>query len=361
MMISTKKAALAITAVVAAALLSLSGCSAGTSGGTSSSDASTAKIGLLLPETTTARYEGKDKPYFEAKLKELCAKCTLLYANANSDASKQQQQALSMLTQGVKVLVIDPFDGVAAASIVEAAAVQKVPVVAYDRLIRSDKLTYSISNDYEKVGALQGKSLVDKLKKDGVAAGGGSGIVMLNGASTDNNAGNIKKGALKEINASGYKVLADISTWDPVEAQNFASSQLTKFGKKVVAFYSANDGNAGGAIAALKGAGLPIVPITGLDASVAGLQAIIAGDQYMTVYNSFKGEADKAAEIAVELANGKKLKGDVVIDGIPTTLQQPVAVSIDNIESTIIQDDFYTVSDLCTATYAAACAAAGIK
>jgi len=346
-------------AIIAAAVLALTGCSNGSDAGGGSGNASKAKIGLLLPETSVARYESKDKPYFTEKLKELCPDCTLLYANADSDAGKQQQQAESLLTQGVKVLVVDPYDGKAAASIAEAAAAQKVPVVSYDRLIDSKKVTYSISNDYEKVGELQAQALVDKLKKDGAAAG--AGIIMMNGASTDNNAAAIKKGALSVIDGSGFKVLADISTWDPVEAQNFAAGQITKFGDQIVGVYSANDGNAGGAIAAFKAAGKKVPPMTGLDASLAGLQAIVAGDQYMTVYNSFRNEANAAAEVAVKLAKGEKVTSSTRVDGIPSTLLKPTAVTIDNIESTVIKDDFFTAADICTAQYAAACTAAGIK
>jgi ABC-type xylose transport system, periplasmic component len=359
MKITTKRTVLAVAAVLMTVGLGLTGCSSGGGNPTSTGSAQGAKIGLLLPETTTARYESKDKPYFTAALKKECPSCTLLYANASSDASKQQQQAQSMLTQGVKVLVVDPYDGKAAASIVAAASAQNVPVVAYDRLIASPKLTYVISNDYEKVGELQATALVAKLKEDKVPAG--SGIIMINGATTDNNALNIAKGAHKIIDASGYKVLSAFATWDPAEAQTFASSQITKFGDQIKAVYSANDGNAEAAISAMKAAGMKVVPTTGLDASLAGLQSIIAGEQYMTVYNSFRGEANEAAKVAVELAQGKKPQSTATVNGIPATLQQPVAVTLDNIKSTVIKDDFYTAKDICTAAYAQACKTAGIE
>lgn len=353
----TTKSLLATAATLVLAGMALTACSSG-SNSNSSSDTSGMKIGLLLPETTTARYESKDKPYFTAALKKDCPNCQLLYANASSDASKQQQQAQSMLTQGVKVLVVDPYDGKAAASIVAAAAAQNVPVVAYDRLIDSPKLAYVISNDYEKVGELQGQALVDKLKKDGVPAG--SGIIMINGATTDNNALNIAKGAHTIIDASGYKVLSHFETWDPAEAQNYASSMITKYGNQIKGVYSANDGNAEAAISAMKAAGMKLVPTTGLDASLAGLQSIIAGEQYMTVYNSFLGEANEAAKVAVALAKGQKPSSTAQVNGIPATLQQPTAVTLDNIKSTVIKDGLYTTDEICTTQYAAACKAAGI-
>jgi D-xylose transport system substrate-binding protein len=323
------------------------------------------KIGLLLPETTTARYETKDKPYFTAALKAACPNCTLSYANANSDASTQQQQAESMLAGGVKVLVVDPFDGVAAASIVSAAKAQNVPVIAYDRLIKSPDLAYVVSNDYKQVGVLQAQTMVAKLKAENVDPSSG-GIIMINGATTDNNAGNIKAGALSVINTSGYKVLSETDTWDPAQAQQWVSGQITKFGHKIIGLYSANDNNGNSAIAAFHAAGwsdadIAKLALTGLDASQQGLQNIVAGLQLMTTYNAFKLEATKAAQAAVSFASGKTPASNGTVDGHPAFLNPPVAVTIDNIESTVIADDFWKASDICTAQYADACAKAGIK
>lgn len=353
------RAAATLSLVTLAATFGLTSCSESTGSGTDGAGDSF-KVGLLLPETAVARYDGKDRPYFEAKLKEICPDCELLYANANSDAGKQNDQANSMLTQGVKVLVVDPWDGKAAASIVNAAEQVGVPVVAYDRLIASDDVDYVISNDYRQVGELQAQELVDKLEADGVDPSDG-GIVMMNGATSDNNAGNIKAGAMSILEDSGYEILAEIDTWDPAEAQEWMSGQITKFGERIVGVYSANDGNAGGAIAAFKAAGIEDVPpMTGLDASVAGLQAILAGDQYMTVYNSFKAEAESAAEVAVQLARGETPEAPDEVEGIPATLNEPESVRFDNMAETVIADGFYEPSEICTPKYADACVEAGI-
>jgi D-xylose transport system substrate-binding protein len=319
------------------------------------------KIGLLLPETAVARYENKDKPYFEAKLEQICPECTLVYANANSEAGKQQDQANSMLTQGVNVLVVDPVDGKAAASIVNAAAATQTPVVAYDRMIDSPDLSYLISNDYRQVGVLQAQAIVDKLRKDNVDPASG-GILMINGASTDDNAATIKAGAQSVLANSGYKVLASVDTWDPDEAQQWVSGQITRFNDRILAVYSANDGNAGAAVAALKAAGVPkMPPITGLDASLAGLQSILAGDQYMTTYNSFKAEAETAAEVAVALARKETPAGETDVDGVPATLRSPQAIFDNNIGSVVVADGFYTVDEICTPPYATACTKFGIN
>lgn len=373
MKIATKK----VVAVGAAFILTmgvLAGCSngaettPGSSPDTSSGTANNAQIGLLLPDSVTARYESADKPYFEAKVKELCADCKVLYANADGDAAKQQQQAESMLTQGVKVLVLDPFDGEAAAAIAAAAKAQNVPVISYDRLINSADLSYHISFDNEKVGELQATALVDKLKADGVSPGDG-GILMVNGSPTDNNASQFKKGAHTMIDASGYKVLAEFDTpgWEPAKAQDWVAGQLTQFKGQIKGVYAANDGVGGASIAAMKAAGVsPLPPVTGQDAELAGIQRILSGDQYMTVYKALEPEAEKAAELAIDLTAGNNPKGDVTVKtkggaDIQSFLLVPVAVTVDTIASTVVKDGFYTVAEICTADYKAACDKAGIK
>ena len=323
------------------------------------------KIGFDLPETTTARYETKDRPYFTAALKQYCPNCTLLYANANSSASDQQKQAESMLAQGANVLVVDPFDGVAAASIVQDAKRDKVPVVAYDRLIQSPDLAYVVSNDYTQVGKLQASTMVQAMQAQKVPTGTG-GILMINGADTDNNAHSIHNGAMPIIQASGYKVLASHDTWDPTDAQQWVAGQITRFGHQIVGIYSANDTNAASAIAALKAAGwtdkqIGALNLTGLDASVQGLQNIVAGLQLMTTYNAFKLEASMAAKAAVQMAVGQKPESNGTVSGHAAFLNPPQAITVGNIDSTVIKDGFWRVSDICTSNYAAACAKANIK
>jgi len=334
-----------------------SGSDSGSTDGGGSGE--TIKIGLLLPESKTTRYESFDKPLFEEKLKSL-GDYEIIYANADQDASKQQQQAESALTEGVKVLVLDPVDGAAAASIAESAAAQDVPVVSYDRLIKSDKVDYYISFDNEQVGVLQGTALVDRLTEDGTT----TGLIMINGSPTDANAAEFKKGAHSVIDPSGIPILAEYDTpdWSPDKAQEWAAGQITQFGTEMSGIYAANDGTAGGAIAAVKAAGTePIPPVTGQDAELAAIQRIVAGDQFMTVYKAIKLEAEKAAEVADQLAQGDTPSPDTTFQDIPSTLLTPVVVTVDNIQETVIDDGFYTVDEICTAEYADACAAAGLQ
>jgi D-xylose transport system substrate-binding protein len=357
----------------AAATLALglvaAGCGDDNNGGGGGGGEKSGKIALLLPETKTARYETQDRPIFEKKAKELCSGCEILYSNANQDPAKQQSQAEAALTQGAKVLVVDAVDAASAASIVTKAKAQKVPVISYDRLITKADVDYYISFDNERVGQLQGTALVDKLKKDGKSSGN---LIMINGAPTDNNATLFKKGAHSVIDKSGFKVAKEYDTpdWSPDKAQSEMEQAITAVGKdQFVGTYAANDGTAGGAIAAMKAAGIKPQdrPTTGQDAEVAGLQRILAGEQYMTVYKAIIPEAEGAAQLAVDLAQGKtptNAPADKVDNGqkqVPSILLTPVAVTKDNIKDTVIKDGFWKVSDICTGKFASACKDAGIQ
>lgn len=362
MMIATKRAAVLATALLLTAG-TLAGCSSSTTSTGSNSTAPSVKIGLLLPDNVTARYAAADRPYFTAAIKKLDPNATILYQDADGSASKQQSQAQSMLAQGVKVLVLDAFDGNAAQSIVTEAKAKKVPVIDYDRLVAGGQSDYYVSFDNEKVGELQGTAFVNQLKAEGVPTG--TNILMVDGSPTDNNATLFAQGAHKIIDPSGYKPLAEYQTpgWLPANAQSWASSQFTKFGSQIKGIYAANDGTAGGVIAAAKAAKVDLskLALTGQDASVAGIQSILVGDQFMTIYKAIKPEAEQAASLAMDLANGKKPTAPTKVSGVPSFLLTPVAVTKENIESTVVKDGFDTVAQICTSEYAAACAAAGVK
>ncbi len=344
-----------LLSVVLVGASALSACA----GGGQSDSGQAAKIALLLPESKTTRYESVDKPLFEKKLKSL-GNYDIVYSNASQDAAKQQQQAESALAQGIKVLVIDPVDAVAAQSIVSSAAAQKVPVVDYDRFIDSKDVSFYVSFDPEKVGELQGQALVDRMKAQGTSGG----ILMINGSPTDTNAGNYKKGAHKVIDASGIPILGEYDTpdWTPEKAQDWTAGQIAQFGGKIGGIYAANDGTAGGAIAALMAAGVtPLPPVTGQDAEVSALQRLVSGAQYMTVYKAIRDEADAAAVATDQLATGKQVTAPTTLNGIPADILTPVVVTADTIKNTIIKDQFASIAEICTPEYAAACAQIGLN
>ena len=361
-----------IAALVGAMTLSLAACgddddSGGSDTGGGGGDGGGGSIALLLPESKTARYESQDRPNFEKKVKELCSDCPIIYSNADQDAAKQQQQAEAAITKGAKVLVLDPVDAASAGAIVNRAKQSQIPVISYDRLITDADIDYYISFDNEKVGQLQGDSLVKKLQDDGAKGD----IIMINGAPTDNNAKLFKQGAHSVIDSSDYKVAKEYDTpdWSPDKAQQEMEQAITAVGKDgFVGVYAANDGTAGGAIAAMKGNGVDPkkIPTTGQDAELAAIQRILIGEQYMTVYKAIKPEAEQAATLAVALAKGEEPPeaGDTVNNGtkdVPSILLEPVAVTKDNINDTIVADGFWSADEICTGKYASACKAAGIQ
>lgn len=343
--------------------LLVAGCGGGGGGGGT-------KIALLLPENETPRYESDDRPDFEKAVEDQCEDCEVLYSNAGGDASKQQSQAEAALTQGAEVLVVDPMDSKSAAAIAEKAKAQNVPVVSYDRLIENAEIDAYVSFDNEKVGELQGETLSEKLKEDGSASGP---IIMINGDPADPNAALFKKGAQKAFESAGVQIAKEYDTpgWSAENAQREAQQAITALGNNgFAAIYAANDDTGGGAIAALKGAGINPAekPVTGQDATVAGLQRILAGQQFLTIYKEIEPEATVSAEIAIALAEGEEVPKDKVTEevnngaaDIPSVLLKPIVVTKDNVKSTVVADGVVTAGELCTGPYKSACEEAGIS
>ncbi|MGW1892806.1 substrate-binding domain-containing protein [Streptomyces sp. NPDC002004] len=364
-----RRAAVAVAA--GAMAVSLAACGSAKESGNKAEKSGTAKgdalkIGLLLPENQTARYEKFDKPLIEKKVSELTnGKAQVVYANAKQDASTQNQQVDTMVTNKVDVLIVDAVDSKAIAGSVKKAKDAGIPVVAYDRLAEGPIDAYT-SFDNEQVGHVQGKALLQAL---GGKAKSGK-IVMMNGSVTDPNAALFKKGAHAELDGK-VKIGKEYDTkeWKPENANANMEGAISALGKdKIVGVYSANDGMAGGIITALKAAGLKkLPPVTGQDAEIAGVQRIVSGEQYMSVYKPYAPEADAAAEMAVALAKGKKLdsiaKSSVdspTTKGVPSVLVPVVSLTKANIKDTVVKDGVYTIDDICTAKYKAACDKLGL-
>jgi D-xylose transport system substrate-binding protein len=240
-------------------------------------------------------------------------------------------------------------------------------VISYDRLLLNSKPDYYVEFDSPSVGKIQGTALVDKLKADGKKGS----IVMINGAPTDNNAKLFKQGAHSVIDKSGFKVAKEYDTpdWSPDKAQSEMDQAITSVGKgKFVGVYAANDGTAGGAIAAMKGAGIDpkTIPTTGQDAELPAIQRILVGDQYMTVYKPIKPLADKAAEWAVLLLQGKKPTDASTTEDngktkVPTLKLSVTPVTASKVKATVIKDGYWKATDVCTGAFAAACKKYGIQ
>jgi D-xylose transport system substrate-binding protein len=218
------------------------------------------------------------------------------------------------------------------------------------------------------VGKIQGQALVDKLKADGKTKGN---IVMINGAPTDNNAKLFKQGAHSVIDSSGFKVAKEYDTpdWTPAKAQSEMDQAISALGKDgFVGVYAANDGTASGAIASMKGAGIDpsTRPVTGQDAELAGIQRVVAGDQYMTVYKPIKPLALEAAKAACAYAKGEKPTGSNTTENngqvdVPTVKLAVKPVTADKVKSTVVADNYWKASEICTAKYADACKKLGIQ
>ena len=344
-------------AMGAAALLALTAaaCSSNSSG-----DGKHAKIAFLMPDIASTRYELYDAPLFKAKMKQLCPGCTVLYQNAGADAAKQQQQASSVLAQGVKAIVIDPVDSAAAASIVRSAQSQQVKVIAYDRPIPATKADYYVSFDNQKIGALIAQSLVDHLRQKKARGG----ILEVNGSPTDAAAGLIKKGIHSAVDTSGLTLLAEYDTpgWEPAKAQDWVSGQISKFGGRIAGVVAANDGTGGGAIAAFKAAGRAVPPVTGNDAELAAAQRIVNGDQYNTISKPIKIVAEAAATVTYQFLQGEPPAARTTLFDTPSQLFTPTVVTRDNIAEVLLgPGGALKPSAVCTAAYAAACAELGVK
>jgi D-xylose transport system substrate-binding protein len=353
-------------AALAAATLALAACGSDDSNSSGSSNSSSSssggksgKVAFLMPDQGSTRYELYDHPLFEKKLKELCPKCDVLYSNADADPAKQQQQATSAITQGAKVMVIDPVDAAAMSSTVQQAKARGIKVISYDRPFPKLPTDFYVSFDNEKIGNLIAQSLVDHLKQTNAKGG----ILQINGSPTDAAAGLIKKGVHSAVDPSGIKELAEFDTpdWTPAKAQDWASGQISKYRGQIAGVVAANDGTGGGAISAFKSAGVkPVPPVTGNDAELAAIQRIVNGDQYNTISKPIKIVAGASAEVAYAFAQGKPPKGKTTLFGTPSQLFVPTVVTKENLKKELIDSGELDASKVCTKEYAKGCAELGI-
>ena len=305
------------------------------------------KIGFLLPNLTDARYL-KDTMYFNNKAKAL--NCEVEFAAAGNDAYLQEEQAYKMINEGIKVIVISAVNQNLAASIVRYANDNKVKIIAYERLIKNCKLDYLLTFDHEQVGRLQAKYALDHCP-DG-------NYIIIGGDKRDRNAELINKGQLEilspEIKSGKINIIYQtyIEDWSPEDAcKEFERiSRLTTNYINVV--LSSNDGMAGEIIGNINKEEIRSnIIVTGLDADLSACKRIVTGKQSMTVYKPFKQLAEKAAQVAVEFLNNKKIDmtNGSVYNGktnVPTCFFQPLSVDSTNMKETIIKDGFYSLSEV---------------
>ncbi|MFI7385107.1 sugar ABC transporter substrate-binding protein [Streptomyces sp. NPDC049813] len=371
---NTRMRCAALAGAASVLVVSVSACGGVLPGGDSESSAPVRKgndvrIGLLLPETETARYEKFDHPHIKQEIAKLTdGQGELVYANAEQDAGLQNRQVDQMIAKKVDALIIDAVDAKKITASVQKAKDAGIHVIAYDRLAQGPVDAY-VGFDNGLVGQTQGKELVQAL---GDKATKSSKIVMMNGSPTDPNAVEFKEAARAEL-ADSVTIAKSYDTvaWKPQNAKANMEQAIAAIGASHIAgVYSANDGMAGGVVEALKGAGLTkMPPITGQDAELPAVQRILTGDQYMSVYKPYPEEAATAAEMAVRVAQGRTIEFEALAmdrTDSPTNKQirtasvSVVALTRDNIKQTVVKDGILKVKEICTPKYAAACAEAGL-
>lgn len=354
------------TAVLTGALLAataLSSCGTGGDEGGGDASGQDALVGFLMPDQASTRYEVADAPGFVAGMEEQCPGCEVVYQNADGDATQQQQQFNSLISRGAEVIVLDPVDSSAAAGLVQQAQGQGVKVIAYDRPIPDIAADYYVSFDNEAIGRSIATSLVEELAAQGVTPEDG-GVLQVNGSPTDAAAGLIADGITSGLEEGGWEPLAvyDTPDWVPSRAQQWVSGQISRFGDEIVGVVAANDGTAGGTIAAFKAAGVsPVPPVTGNDATTAGLQLILSGDQYNTISKPSEIVAQAAAEVTGQFLAGEEPEGETELFGTPTQLFEPTVVTAENFQAEIIDSGIEDAAELCTGRYAAGCDRLGIS
>ena len=357
-----------MVAGLAAIVLGLGLAACGDDGGDTGGGTTIGKVGVILPDSATSpRWEANDRPLLKAAFD--AAGVASDIQNADNDKSKFATICDSMINAGVKVLLIVNLDSDSGKACLTKAQGAGIKTIDYDRLTLGGNASYYVSFDNVAVGRLMGQGLTKCLTDAGKTT---ANIVYINGAPTDNNAALFKQGyvdGLKpKIDSGDYKLVGDqTGEWDLTKAGTAFEQLYTQNAGKVDGVISANDTMAQGIIARLKANGLNgKVPVTGQDATIEGLQAILKGDQCMTVYKAIKKEADAAAALAVALAKGEPgqtnstVKDTVLNKDVPSSLQEPQAIYKNNVKA-VIDDGFWKASDICTGEYAALCTQGGIS
>jgi D-xylose transport system substrate-binding protein len=313
--------------------------------GMAHADAAHPKIGFSIDDLRLERW-ARDRDYFTAAADKLGAKVFV----QSADASEQRQiaQIENLISRGVDVLVIVPYNATVLNNAVREAKKAKIKVVSYDRLILNADVDAYISFDNKAVGELQAQSLV-ALKPKG-------NYYLLGGAPTDNNAKILREGQLKVLqplaDKGDIKIVGKqwVKDWSASEALSIVENALTANGNKIDAVVASNDATAGGAIQALAAQKLTgKVVVSGQDADLAAVRRVIAGTQAMTVYKPLREIATNAANLAVQLVRGQKPGFNAQLNNgfknVDTVLLKPVLLNKANVD-VLVKDGFYTQAQL---------------
>lgn len=365
----SRQSTLMTTALSAALVLSLAACGGDSGGGETGGSgsggggAAAGRVGVILPDTeSSVRWESFDRPFLEAAFRDAGVEADI--QNAEGDAQRMATIAEQMITEGATVLAIVNLDSASGAQIQEQAAAEGVPTIDYDRLTLGGSAEYYVSFDNTAVGRLQGEGLAQCLGADTTA-----NIAFLNGSPDDNNATLFSAGAHEVLDPiANYTQVAEqaVPGWDNQQAATIFEQMYTQAGGDIQGVLAANDGLANSVIQILERNNAAGIPVTGQDATVEGLQNILAGNQCMTVYKSVRDEANALAELAIALINGEQgqTTGEVEDSeggrSVPSVLLEPQAIFRDNVKD-VVDDEFVSAGDLCTGEFAQACTELGIE
>ena len=358
-----------VAAVTAAAALLLAACSSGSSD-TAATDSAAAASGLacvILPDSASSpRWENGDRPALKEALE--AAGFTTDIQNAEGDTAKMLTIGDAMLASGCNVMIITDYQG-AGAQVAAKSKAQGVPTIAYDRPIEG--VDYYVSFDNVTVGTLQGEGIIKCLGDAGKDPKTAE-LIFLDGDPTDGNAAMFAEGYDTALKAAGVEVdkaklgaKRPDGTWDGAKAGTNFEQALTANGGKVDAVVSANDTNAASAIAILDKNKLT-VPVSGQDASEAGMNNVLSGKQCMTVFKDYLVEASTAAELAIAILKGETpTTNKQLADGTPFQAATPQALyadaaSLDGFKAALDRSGL-TADKVCTGAAAAKCTEIGLS
>ncbi|MRX42225.1 sugar ABC transporter substrate-binding protein [Agromyces kandeliae] len=346
-------------AVAGASALLLAACSSGDSGGGGSDggDAAAARACVILPDAASSpRWENFDRKYLEEGLSEAGFETDI--QNAQGDTSMYATIADQQLSKGCGVMILVDYNG-AGAAVAEQASAEGIPVIAYDRSIEG--ADYYVSFDNVEVGRLEGQSILNGLADAGKDPAEAI-VVYMGGDPSDNNAAMFKEGAVEVMEAEGITPAAEPpGVWDGDKSATNFEQALTSLDGKVDAVWVANDTNAAGVITILDKNNL-VVPVSGQDASIAGLQNVLLGKQTATVYKPVALEAEAAVELAVQLLNGETPAEPDLVDpyGTPYIAVTPELVGPEEV-ITVVEAGDADPAELCQGEVEAKCAEYGIE
>jgi D-xylose transport system substrate-binding protein len=309
-------------------------------------DGNKLRIGFSIEDMKGERWQ-TDLNSFEAKAKQLGAE--VISRDAGGDDDLQFQQVKDMIKAGIKVLVLLPHDPTMASRMVDAAKSANVKVISYDRLVQNSGVDLYVSFDRLEIGRMQAEYLVRRAPK--------GNYVLIAGSPTAEDAKTLHDAQMSVlqpyVDRGDIKVIADGYTkdWLASEAYLFMLKAIDSAQGNIAAVVASNDGLAGGAIQALREHNLAgKTQVSGQDADLAAIISIAQGTQTMTVYKPIMNEAERAAEEAVRLAKGEKTHSDGTISNgkikVPAIMLKPVAVTRDNIKTTVVKDGFQTLKSI---------------